>query len=86
MTCLTTQSTGSKPFSLLIRVNATNSPFAKSLYSFIDDLTQNLFKITVQECEKSTSGPVDVRCSTETSLLKLPNYDAGTRKCSSRDT
>lgn len=75
-----------EPFSLLPMF------FAKCLYSFIDDLTQNLFKITAQECEKSTSGPVDVRGSKRRCLSFLitmqerERVNERERKCSSWDT
>ena len=42
---------------------------ARCFYAYRDDLTKHLFKITAQECKKSTS--VDMRRS-KTSLLKLP--------------
>lgn len=80
------QSTESEPFSLLPMF------FAKCLYSLIDDLTQNLFKITAQECEKSTSGPVDVRGSKRRCLSFLitmqerERVNERERKCSSWDT
>ena len=44
---------------------------AKCLYSYRDDLPKNLFKITAEECKKSTSG---LRLSLKKVVAKTPYH------------
>ena len=48
-------STESEPSSLLICLDAAKFVWL-CLYSYRDDLSKNLFKITAEECKNSTSG------------------------------
>ena len=49
-------STGSEPFSLLICLDATKFILLKCFYSYKHDLLKKLFKVTAQECKRSTFG------------------------------